>query len=1223
MDNISQILNHLLRQRIMILDGAMGSMIQKLGLSESNFRGNQFLNHAKDLKGNNDILSITQPEMIKEIHRAYLKAGADFIETNTFNATTISQADYGTEAFAYELNRASASIAKDVTSEFKKRNPDHPRFVVGSIGPTNRTLSISPDVNNPGFRNITFIELATAYSQAAKGLIDGGADILLIETSFDTLNAKAAIYAIKTLLQQLKRPVPMMLSGTITDQSGRTLSGQTPLAFWHSVMHARPLSVGFNCALGAADMRPYLQEVSGHVDAFLTVHPNAGLPNQFGEYDDSPEYMAEILSGFAKEGLLNIVGGCCGTTPDHIAAIAEAVKSIKPRAIPKIQIATRLSGLEPLTITENSLFVNVGERTNVTGSRKFAKLITEEKYDEALSVARHQVENGAQIIDINMDEAMLDSEKAMVTFLNLIATEPDICRVPVMLDSSKWSVIEAGLQCVQGKGIVNSISLKEGETVFIDHARKILNYGAAVIVMAFDESGQADTYERKVSICKRSYQILTETVGFVPQDIIFDPNIFAIGTGIAEHQNYAMDFFKATQTIKETLPHVLASGGVSNVSFSFRGNNAVREAINAVFLYHAIQSGLSMGIVNPGMITIYEEIPQLLRERVEDVVLNKRPDATDRLLEIADQFAGTKKEQVADLSWREAPVEKRLSHALVKGITDYIIEDTKEAHQKIGSGLSVIEGPLMDGMNTVGELFGSGKMFLPQVVKSARVMKQAVGWLQPVIESENAGKDQHKKGKILMATVKGDVHDIGKNIVGVVLQCNNYDVIDLGVMVPAETILGKAKELNADIIGLSGLITPSLDEMVHVTSEMERQGFKIPVILGGATTSKIHTAVKIAPQYSGPVVHVKDASLAVGVCSNLLNPANAKTFTEQIQVEYNQLRSEHQQTSQIYVSLDQARANQWKADWKHYQPVKPNQLGVTAFEKYDLEEISHYIDWNYFFTAWNLKGRYPFILKDDQVGEEAQKLFKDGQAMLHEIIKSKLLTANGVVGLFPANSVGDDIELYTDDSRAQILGRLHNLRQQIKREDDKPNLSFSDFVAPKPSGIQDYVGGFACTSGIGIDELVKKFENYGDDYNTIMVKILADRLSEAFVELLHLKVRRQIWGYASEENLDLKDLLSVRYQGIRPAPGYPACPDHSEKFDLFRWLGAEHITGIQLTESAAMYPGASVCGYYFAHPGSRYFSVGKLQKDQIEDYAKRKKMTIQETEKWLATFLGY
>lgn len=1224
MDHITKILSDQLDKKILILDGAMGTMIQKLGLTEQDYRGERFKNHAQDVKGNNDLLSLTQPEAIAKIHQQYLEAGANLIETNTFNANAISLSDYGMQSLSYELNRASAQIAREAVDQFRRQHPDSPRFVVGTLGPTSSTLSISPDVNDPGYRSVTFDQMALAFFDAARGLLDGGAHLLLIETSFDTLNAKAAIYALKRLFRERKQATPVMVSGTITDKSGRTLSGQTPLAFLYSIKHVSPFSVGFNCALGAEDMRAHLQEIAPHADTALSVHPNAGLPNQFGGYDDTPGFMADILGGFAREGLLNIVGGCCGTTPDHIRTLADAVADVRPRQIPTLKHHTRLSGLEPLTVRPDSLFVNVGERTNVTGSKKFSRLIREEKYDEALDVARHQVENGAQIIDINMDEALLDSEKAMSKFLNLIAAEPDICRVPIMLDSSRWSVLEAGLRSLQGKGIVNSISLKEGEAGFLEHARQIHDYGAAVIVMAFDEDGQADTLARKKLICRRSYDLLTTQAGFAPEDIILDPNIFAIGTGIEAHHNYAVDFFEATRFIKKNLPHALVSGGVSNVSFSFRGNNAVREAINAVFLYHAIEAGLDMGIVNPALITIYDEIPEDLRERVEDVVLNRREDATERLLEIAGNFSASGSGKTRDLSWRETPVEERLAHALIQGINEYVIQDTEEAHKVLGSGLAVIEGPLMDGMNRVGDLFGSGKMFLPQVVKSARVMKQAVAWLEPFIESENAksGLEPSKKGRILLATVKGDVHDIGKNIVGVVLQCNNYEVVDLGVMVPAQDILAKAVEIEADIIGLSGLITPSLDEMSHVAAEMEREHFQIPLLVGGATTSKAHTAVKIEPQYSGPVIQVHDASLAVGVCANLLSAGNAEAYTASIRTDYADVREKYLTKSKekLFIPLHKARENRLFLDWNVYNPPKPGHIGTKVFFEHDLEEISRYIDWTFFFKAWELKGRFPHILDDAKTGPEARKLYDAGQSLLRQLINNRSLKANAVIGLYPANSRNEDILVYDDedDSRDTVLLTIHNLRQQVQKETQKPYLALSDFVAPLESGVTDYIGGFACTAGIGLESVVEKFEKAGDDYNAIMAKVLADRLSEAFAELLHLKVRQQLWGYAAEENLTLKDLFSVKYQGIRPAPGYPACPDHSEKFDLFKWLEVEKNTGIELTESGAMTPAASVSGYYFAHPESSYFAVGIIAEDQLEDYAKRKGIPVSEARKWLS-----
>ncbi len=1216
--NIKDILN----DRILILDGAMGTMIQKHKFTENDFRGKRFINHPCEVKGNNDLLSLTQPEAIVNIHREYLEAGADILETNTFNSNSISLVDYQMEDLVVELNREGARLAKKAALEFSGKTPEKPRFVAGILGPTNKTLSISPDVNDPAFRDISFEDLAKSYKEAAEGLIEGGVDFIMIETIFDTLNAKAAIFAVKTLFEEKNIELPIMISGTITDKSGRTLSGQTPAAFYNSLNHANPLSIGFNCALGAEDMRPHLEEVKANASCFISVHPNAGLPNQFGEYDDTPENMADVLESFAKEGLVNIVGGCCGTTPDHIKAIADRLESYAPGDVADDRHSTALSGLEPLNINNDSLFVNVGERTNVTGSRMFARLIKEEAYDEALSVARDQVENGAQIIDVNMDEAMLDSKAAMIRFLNIVATEPEIAKVPVMVDSSKWDVLEAGLKCIQGKGVVNSISLKEGEEKFIKEASLIRKLGAAVVVMAFDENGQADTFKRKVEICKRSYKLLTEKVNFPPEDIIFDPNIFAVGTGIAEHQNYAVDFINAVKEIKSTLPYALISGGVSNVSFSFRGNNPVREAINAVFLYHAIKNGMDMGIVNPGMLTIYEEIPKNLRDLVEDLILNRNDDATDKLLDAADQFTSSASSEKNNQKWRNDPVEERLSHSLVKGITDFIVDDVEEAYQKIGAGLKVIEGPLMVGMNRVGELFGSGKMFLPQVVKSARVMKKAVAHLLPYIEAEKKGGAQQKQQKVLIATVKGDVHDIGKNIVSVVLQCNNYEVIDMGVMVPALDILKKAEEIDADIIGLSGLITPSLDEMVHVATEMERLKIKKPLLLGGATTSKAHTAVKVDPQYCGPVIHVRDASLAVGVCRDILNPELKKSYEEKIKNEYEEVRNAHSKGSRgkELISLKEARNKKFQIDWNNYTPSVPKKPGITVLQNYDLEEISHYIDWTFFFHAWEIKGTYPAIMDDPKKGEEASKLLRDGKALLKRIIDEKLLTANAVIGLFNANSEDDDIILF--DNQKRKISTIKNLRQQ-RPSKEGTTLSHSDFIAPAESGIEDYAGAFACTTGIGLENLVKEFDDNNDDYNSIMAKVLADRLSEAFAELLHLKVRKEYWEYAPDEKLSLDDLLHIRYQGIRPAPGYPACPDHSEKFELFKLLDVENNTGMKLTESGAMFPGASVSGYYFGNPDAHYFGIGKILKDQVEDYAKRKSISIEEAEKWLRPNLGY
>ncbi|MBT9613919.1 MAG: methionine synthase, partial [Burkholderiales bacterium] len=1194
-DNTEQ-LKSLLQQRILILDGAMGTMIQRYKLSEADYRGERFKDWASDLKGNNDLLTLTQPKIIRDIHAAYLDAGADILETNTFNATSIAMADYQMEALVYELNREAAKLARGVADEFEAKTPSKPRFVAGVLGPTNRTASISPQVNDPSYRNTSFDQLVTAYTEAIQGLVDGGADILLVETIFDTLNAKAALFAIERYYDTHGFRLPIMISGTITDASGRTLSGQTAEAFWNALAHVRPLSIGLNCALGAKDLRQYVEELSNKADVFISAHPNAGLPNQFGEYDETPEDMATEIGSWAAAGYLNIIGGCCGTSPAHIQAIADAVRPYPPRKIPQIEPQMRLSGLEPFNIGKDSLFVNVGERTNVTGSKLFARLILNGEYDQALAVARTQVEAGAQIIDINMDEAMLDSEAAMVKFLNLIASEPDISKVPVMIDSSKWSVIEAGLKCIQGKGIVNSISMKEGEAEFIERAKLCRRYGAAAVVMAFDETGQADTYQRKIDICARSYKLLTETVGFPPEDIIFDPNIFAVATGIEEHNNYAVDFIEATRWIKQNLPYAKISGGVSNVSFSFRGNDPVREAIHTAFLYHAIKAGMDMGIVNAGQLGVYAEIPKDLLERVEDVLLNRRPDSTERLVEFAGRFKGQTKEQVEDLSWREAPVAQRLSHALVKGITTYIIEDTEAARLSVARPIHVIEGPLMDGMNVVGDLFGAGKMFLPQVVKSARVMKQAVAHLVPYIEEEKArsGEVAQAKGKIIMATVKGDVHDIGKNIVGVVLQCNNYDVVDLGVMVPAAKILQAAIDEKADIIGLSGLITPSLEEMAHVAKEMERLGFKIPLLIGGATTSLAHTSVKIEPNYSGPTVHVKDASRSVGVCTSLLSPELRDDYARKVREDYAQVRERHKnkQSNIKQLTLAQARANALKTNWlpspacgggaggEGYVPPQPNFLGVKALNEYPLEAIAKRIDWTPFFAAWELHGKFPKILEDEVVGPEASKLYQDAQGMLAGIIAQKWLTANGVIGLFPANSVGDDIEIYTDETRSQIAMTYHSLRQQSEKPPGRPNLALADFIAPK--GVKDYIGGFAVTAGINIDARVAAYEKQHDDYNAIMLKALADRLAEAFAELLHERVRREFWGYAADETLSNEDMINEKYRGIRPAPGYPACPEHSEKGPLFDLLHAPENAGITLTDSYAMLPTAAVSGFYFS-----------------------------------------
>lgn len=1218
-------LKEILQKRIMVIDGAMGTMIQRYKLTDADYRGERFKNHSDDLKGNNDILSLTQPQVIKEIHKQYLEAGSDIIETNTFNGTSISQADYKTENLAYEINKTAAEIAKDAVNEVMKNDPSKPRFVAGAIGPMNKALSLSPDVNDPGFRAVTFDEVYESYKEAVKGLLDGGADILLVETIFDTLNAKAALVAIQDLLEERNQEVPIMISGTIVDQSGRTLSGQTTEAFWISISHVKNLlSVGLNCSLGPKQMRPFIQELSKIADCYISIYPNAGLPNEFGEYDESPEAMKKVLDEFAEAGFYNIVGGCCGTTPDHIKVFSQLASHHKPRKIPKVEPYLRLSGLEPLVLRPDSNFINIGERTNVTGSKKFARLIKEDNYEEALSVARQQVEGGAQVLDINMDEGMINSEKAMIKFLNLLSSEPEIAKLPIMLDSSKWSVIEAGLKCLQGKGIVNSISLKEGEEEFINHAKKVMRYGAAVIVMAFDEDGQADTYERKIKICERAYKILTEQVGFPPQDIIFDPNIFAIATGIEEHNGYAINYIEATKWIKKNLPLAKVSGGVSNVSFSFRGNDLVREAIHSAFLYHAIEAGMDMGIVNAGQLEVYEEIPKELLERVEDVILNRRIDATERLTEFAENVKQKDKSEIQTAEWRNAEVEERLKHSLVKGITDFIEEDTEEARKRYPSALQVIEGPLMDGMNIVGDLFGSGKMFLPQVVKSARVMKKSVAYLIPFIEAEKKKSGNIKKnGTVLLATVKGDVHDIGKNIVGVVLGCNNYDVIDLGVMVPSDKILSTAVEKNVDIIGLSGLITPSLDEMVHVAKEMERLNLKFPLLIGGATTSRIHTAVKVEPHYSGPTIHVLDASRSVSVVGNLLNDKVTDEFITTIRNEYVELRENHKrkQSEKKLISIEEARKN--KPIYTFESISKPNKLGVEVLHDYSLSEIRNYIDWTPFFLTWELKGRYPAIFENKNYGIEAKKLFDDANTLLDKIIEQKLLKANAVYGIFPANSVEDDIEVYVDESRKGLLASFHSLRQQSIKSSDIPNIALSDFIAPKESGLTDYIGAFAVTTGIGADELVKSYESNHDDYNSILVKAIADRLAEAFAELLHKKVRKEFWGYSSGEKLSNEELIAEKYNGIRPAPGYPAQPDHTEKLTLFKLLDAQNNTGIFLTESLAMHPAASVCGLYFAHPESKYFNVGKLAEDQVRDYAKRKGMSTKEVEKWLSSILNY
>ena len=1229
----TELLNNLLTHRILLLDGAMGTMIQSYKLNEADYRGTRFKDYSHDLKGNNDLLTLTQPQIIHAIHTGYLEAGADIIETNTFNSNSASMADYHMQDLVYELNFSSAKLAHEAAQAMEANTPNKPRFVAGVLGPTTKTSSISPDVNDPGFRNITFDKLVADYLESIRGLVDGGANILLVETIFDTLNAKAALFAIDQYFETSNSRIPVMISATITDASGRTLSGQTPEAFWNSVSHVQPLSVGLNCALGAELMRPYIEELSKVAGVYVSAHPNAGLPNPLAEtgYDESPEYTAKLIKDFAQSGFVNIVGGCCGTTPAHIKAISEAVKKVTPRAIPDIPRELRLSGLEPLSINDNSLFVNVGERTNVTGSKAFSRLILNNDYTEALNVARSQVENGAQIIDINMDEAMLDSEKAMVTFLNLIAAEPDISRVPIMIDSSKWSVIEAGLRRIQGKAVINSISMKEGEEEFIKHARLARRYGAAVIVMAFDESGQADTQERKIEICSRCYKILVDQIHFPPEDIIFDPNIFAVATGIEEHNNYGVDFIEATRAIKQTLPYAKVSGGVSNVSFSFRGQEAIREAIHTAFLYHAVRAGMTMGIVNAGQLGVYSDIPNDLLEHVEDVLLNRRPDATEKLVDFAESFKGKSKENIEDLSWRNEPVQQRLTHALVKGITNYIVEDTEAARLEIneqgGRPIQVIEGPLMNGMNVVGDLFGSGKMFLPQVVKSARVMKQAVAHLLPFIEEEKKESgDSRPKGKIVIATVKGDVHDIGKNIVTVVLQCNNYEVVNMGVMVPCAQILETARREQADMIGLSGLITPSLEEMAYVSKEMQREGFTIPLLIGGATTSRVHTAVKIEPHYDGVTVWVPDASRAVGVCSKLLSQDLKEKYIHDIKAEYEKVRTQHKNKKgqAPMLTILAARKNAFKTDWGNYSPSEPGFIGVRSLKNYPLEKIVPYIDWTPFFQAWELSGRYPAILQDSVVGETASNLFRDAQAMLKKIVEQKWLSANAVYGLFPANSVNnDDIEIYTDETKTKIAMKYHTLRQQTKKPAGRPNLALADFIAPKDTGINDYIGTFAVSAGFGIDTRVKNYEDAHDDYNGIILKALADRLAEAFAEHMHSRIRREFWGYAKDEALNNEELISEKYHGIRPAPGYPACPDHTEKGPLFELLRAPENAGIIVTESYAMVPTAAVSGFYFSHPKASYFAVGKVGKDQIEDYAKRKGWTLEQAEKWLAPILSY
>lgn len=1218
------ILDTLLKKRILLLDGAMGTMIQGYQLPEQAFRGERFRNHPRDLKGNNDLLVLTQPQVVMEIQRAYLDAGADIIETNTFNSTAISQSDYGTESLVYELNREAARLARQLTQKTTARTPDKPRFVAGILGPTSRTASLSPDVNDPGFRNVNFDELRATYAEAIRGLLDGGADLLMVETVFDTLNCKAALFAIEEHFEKAGTRVPVMISATITDLSGRTLSGQTPEAFWNSVRHVRPFSVGLNCALGAEQLRPYVEELSNLADCHVSAHPNAGLPNAFGAYDETPEHMARLIDEWAGSGFINIVGGCCGTTPAHIRALAEVVARHEPRPVPRIQPQCRLSGFEALNIGPESLFVNVGERTNVTGSAKFKKLILDGDYETALDVAREQVRSGAQMIDVNMDEGMLDGQAAMVRFLSLAACEPDIARVPVMVDSSRWEIIEAALKCLQGKCVINSISLKEGEEKFLQQAKLARRYGAAVVVMAFDEQGQADTLARRVAVCERAYQLLTQKAGLPAEDIIFDPNIFAVGTGIEAHANYAVDYIQAVEKIKTQFPQVLISGGVSNVSFSFRGNNRVREAMHAAFLYHAIRAGMDMGIVNAGQLAVYEEIPKDLLQHVEDVLLNRRPDAAERLVNFAETLEQGGMKRETDLTWRTAPVRERLMHALVQGITDYIEEDTEEARRQAERPLDVIEGPLMDGMNVVGDLFGAGKMFLPQVVKSARVMKKAVAHLIPYIEAQK-GAGSRAKGRILLATVKGDVHDIGKNIVGVVLACNNYEIMDLGVMVPAQKILDTARSEKADIIGLSGLITPSLDEMAHVAREMQRGGFTIPLLIGGATTSRAHTAVKIAPHYSGPAIYVKDASRAVGVATSLLGGGEA-AFVEAVKREYDEVRVQHagHEDHTKWLTLERARDNRTPIEWQGYTPCRPRALGVEVFNDYPLEDIRHYVDWTPFFHVWQLKARYPRILDDAEKGDAARKLFADAQAMLERIIAEKWLRASAVYGLFPANAVnGDDIDVFRDANRDEKLITFHFLRQQQEKPPGKPNQCLVDFVASHAQGIEDYLGAFAVTTGLGIEEPLQRFSADNDDYSVILLKSLADRLAEAFAELLHARVRREFWGYSSDERLDNTALIQEQYKGIRPAPGYPACPEHTEKGGIWKLLDAEHRTGIRLTEHYAMWPAAAVSGFYFSHPQSRYFAVGKINRDQVADYARRKGMDVPTAERWLAPNLGY
>ena len=1220
-------LEQALQERILIIDGAMGTMIQAEKLEEADYRGERFADHGSDVKGNNELLSLVRPDIIAKIHRAYLDAGADIIETNTFGSTIVAQSDYNLSDFAYEQNVTSARIARQVADEVTAETPEQPRFVAGVLGPTPKTASISPDVNDPGARSISFDTLQADYAAATRGLIEGGADLIMIETIFDTLNAKAAVFAVKSVFEELAHELPLMISVTFPDISGRVLSGQNPEAFWNAVAHGKPLIVGSNCGRPYRDIRPFIEDLSRTSDCYFSAHLNAGLPNAFGEFDETPDIMEKDFAEFANRGFLNLAGGCCGTTPDHIRAIANACENVTPRPLPSHEGACRLSGLEAFNITSDSLFVNIGERCNVTGSARFKRLILEEEYDEALEVARDQVENGAQILDINMDEGMLDSESAMVKFLNLLASEPDISRVPIMVDSSKWNVIESGLKCIQGKAVVNSISLKAGEQEFLDQARLCQRYGAAVVVMAFDEDGQADTLERRKEICKRSYDLLIQKLGFNPNDIIFDPNIFAVATGIEEHNNYAVDFIEGTRYIKAELPGALVSGGVSNVSFSFRGNNPVREAIHSVFLYHAIKAGMDMGIVNAGQLAVYDDLPEDLREAVEDVILNRRDDGTERLLEVAENYrgSGSSESRVEDLSWREQSVEKRLAHALVKGLTTWIVEDAEEARLKFDRPIEVIEGPLMDGMNIVGDLFGSGKMFLPQVVKSARVMKQAVAHLQPFIEEEK-GDGKSSNGKILMATVKGDVHDIGKNIVGIVLQCNNYEVIDLGVMVPCEKILQAAAEEKVDIIGLSGLITPSLDEMVHVASEMQRLNFEVPLLIGGATTSKAHTAVKISPQYDKEaIVYVPDASRSVAVATQLMGGGKAK-YVEELLVEYEQVRERvaNRRPGEKQIPYPDAIANATNLNWQGYTPPRPAFTGIKVFDDFPLEDLIETIDWTPFFITWELAGKFPAILDDVTVGAQASELYADAQAMLKRIVDEKWLTARATVGFWPASRSGsDDITVYADESRTEGIATLHHLRQQRAIKNGKGNACLADFIAPADGGLHDYIGGFCVTTGLGVDELAKKFEAAHDDYNSILLKSLADRLAESFAEYLHRLVRTELWGYDTDEALAADDLIRERYQGIRPAPGYPACPDHTEKETLFRLLDAENTCGVELSENYAMTPAASVSGFYFSHPESRYFAVGKIGRDQVEDLARRKVESVDVIERWLRPNLDY